>query len=125
MSVAQLCRTLVPTDPARLAVLLREEPPQVIAAFVQLHEWPWREQFIQHLGPLRRKQVGELLISSAGGQLPPRERAANRYLLNWVIERIGIRELRTAGAGAAKGHPSSVTGWLLRLFAPLRGRRTT
>lgn len=124
MSVAQLCRILVPSDPARLAGLLREEPPQLIASFLQLNDWPWREQFVQQLGPLRRKQVTERLTAGADRPMPPRERALNRHLLNRIIERIGESELQPPGPHVAGGPQSRVNSWLRKLCGRLSSRRT-
>jgi hypothetical protein len=120
----QLCAVVSQADPARLALLLREEPPQLIAGFIQLSDWPWRESLIQQLGPLRRKQVGELLLADGGkSSCPERAGAARMFLLKSVVRRLDAGAGRPlSGRGAGQAADSTGGYWVDKASSWFRGR---
>jgi hypothetical protein len=122
-SVLRLCRIVAGFDPHTLAALFQDEPAVFTANFVRLYDWPWRDQFLQSLGPLRARQVGELLSRTDPRCLPPRERPVHRHLLNMLVERFGHDEVRAARERYEAGAPTAARGWLSRLWAPRLGRR--
>lgn len=114
-AVRSLCAKVARLEPEQLAPVLRDEPPQLIAAFVQLYAWPWRDAFIQQLGPLRRKQVLDLLAAEAIKVPPALERPAHALLLSTIIERAGA--LPPSGASRdrralSRGLLGSAAQWL-------------
>ncbi|MFL6676173.1 MAG: hypothetical protein ACJ8LG_23125 [Massilia sp.] len=113
--VRPLCSTVARLEPEHVALVLGDEPSPLIAAFVQLYDWPWRDAFIQHLGPLRRKQVLDLLAADAVKAPLPLERPAHALLLNAIIARVGALPLRATPHDSrphARGWLGAATRWL-------------
>jgi hypothetical protein len=73
-------------DPARLAVALREEPVDLVAALLAARDWTWRDAFVRQIGPLRARQVAERLASQRRGCRPGS--AGERALLAAVARRL-------------------------------------
>jgi hypothetical protein len=51
--------------PARMAAILREEPPGLIVEVLRLREWPWRQRVLAELGG-KQRQVKDLEARRAG-----------------------------------------------------------
>jgi hypothetical protein len=122
-SVLRLCRVVAGFDPHALAALFREEPAILTASFLRLFDWPWREQFLQSLGPLRARHVAELLSATAQDTVPPRERPVHRYLLGRLVERFGHDELGAARERLETAAPAHARGWLSRFLVSRPSRR--
>lgn len=57
-------------DPARLAVVLRDEPVDLVAMLLAAGDWTWRDAFMRQIGPLRARQVAERLAARWRGCRP-------------------------------------------------------
>jgi hypothetical protein len=77
---------VVAADPARLAVVLRDEPIDLVAALLAAGDWPWRDAFMREIGPLRARQVAERLAARWRGCRPGS--ASEQALLAAVARRL-------------------------------------
>jgi hypothetical protein len=105
--VRALCAKVARFGPELVALILSDEPAPLIAAFVQMYDWPWRDAFIQQMGPLRRKQVLELMAADSVKAPPPLERPVHARLLNSIIARAGALPLH-----GTRQDPRPLAHWL-------------
>jgi len=78
-----------------LVECLRAEPPGLIARWLHLADWPWREELLAALEPAQRRRVDAALSAmSAEDSTPPAMRAA-------LIEAVAAQ---VRGPAAARGH---------------------
>lgn len=73
-------------DPARLTVVLRDEPVELVAMLLATRDWTWRDGFMRQIGPLKARQVAERLATQWGGYRPGS--AGERTLLAAVARRL-------------------------------------
>jgi hypothetical protein len=52
---------LAAASPERLAAVLSGEPVALLVRFLEMSDWPWREELLEHLGSARRLQLHALL----------------------------------------------------------------
>lgn len=117
--------TLDAANPARLALVLREEPVELVAMLLALQEWSWREAFLRHLGPLRSGQVQERL--AAGHTADRAGTASERMLLAAVLRRLsGLpaepltpAAVRALPAAQARKRITLSRNWFGQVFGPL------
>ena len=57
-------------DPARLVLVLRDEPVDLVAMLLAAGDWTWRDAFMRQIGPLRARQVAERLAARWRGCRP-------------------------------------------------------
>lgn len=77
-----------------LVACLRTEPVGLIAVWVRLAEWPWREQMLNALEPGQRRRIeANLSATTLGFQVPPGMRAA---LISKMAARLRGRPLAAA-----------------------------
>lgn len=100
-------------DPARLAAVLRDEPPGVIARLIAIRSWAWREELLPRLGEKRRHVLDQL------GQVPRRQPETagkdgafgallDQHLVAAVLRRLDSDEAsqRPAANVGAQGRPA-------------------
>jgi hypothetical protein len=81
-----------------LAACLRTEPAGLIAEWLRLADWPWREDLLAALEPGQRRRIEASLSATAPGfQTPPGMRAA---LISAVAARLRERSVDQAPAAA-------------------------
>ena len=84
-------------DADRLQALIqcmRAEPAGLVAEWLQLADWPWREELLAALEPVQRRRIEAILsASTATSKTPPGMRAA---MISAVAER--LQGLAPAGA---------------------------
>jgi hypothetical protein len=73
-------------DPVRLAVVLRDEPVDLVAMLLAAGDWTWRDAFMRQIGPLKARQVAERLAARWRGCRPGS--ALERALLAAVARRL-------------------------------------
>lgn len=110
-------------DASRLQVLIqcmRTEPAGLVAEWLRLADWPWREELLAALEPAQRRRVEAILAAStAGPKTPPGMRAAL----------ISTMAVRLQGLAPASG--VSIAPWqrlkhsVGRIFGGARSQRST
>jgi hypothetical protein len=96
---------------AKLADLLRDEPPMLIARLLLQGPWAWEEQLLKHFGALQRKQIEECR-SHHGSEIQPGLLSA--AIMDTITER-----LRTALSRLTEPHLTKAA----RPMTPGTGRR--
>lgn len=82
-----------------LVECLRAEPPGLIARWLHLADWPWREELLAALEPAQRRRVDAALSAmSAEDSTPPAMRAA-------LIEAVATQVRGPAAARGPAGRP--------------------
>lgn len=81
-SVRQLLAQLDSDGCRELAVLLRNEPPVLVARLLARGPWPWENELLAQLGPVKRRQLEKFRASFDSGH------GANA-MVNAVIETVG------------------------------------
>jgi hypothetical protein len=104
---AEQLRTIELADPARLAAILRGEPPGLIVKLLALRPWPWTGAVLAQLRPAVARELEEALARRQPvAQVPP---LLASHLLGHLAERLRDPEVaRAAPPGGAGG------GWIGR-----------
>jgi hypothetical protein len=63
LPVRQLLTQLDADGRRELGVLLRNEPPMLVARLLALGPWPWENELLAHLGSVKRRQLETLRIT--------------------------------------------------------------
>ena len=91
---------LAAADPERLAAVLSGEPVTLLVRFLEMSDWPWREELLEHLGSAKRLQLHAKLreagSSGAGDCHTPRARRSltrlrdGRFMLQHLEPKLSI-----------------------------------
>lgn len=126
---------MLTAGPEQLAAVLKAEPDLLIARFLGTHPWPWREEVLARLGPVKGRGIRkhmELLSLRAGGDVEPRSgghNAMDRMLLSLVRDQLEERRESLQASepshyrdhGLGRGHRlSSVNKFIVRFLKPRR-----
>ena len=112
-------------DPARLAVVLRDEPVDLVAMLLAARDWTWRDAFMRQIGPLKARQVAERLAARWRGCRPGS--ALDQTLLAAVARRLRDVPLDAIPQAAVRRLPDAPSvkriawrrNWLGYLLSPL------
>jgi hypothetical protein len=110
-------------DAGRLQALIqcmRAEPAGLVAEWLRLADWPWREELLAALEPVQRRRIEAILVASTtASNTPPGMRAA---MISAVAERL---------QGLAPVDAVLIAPWhrlkhsVARIFQGVRPRRST
>ncbi|RKP48417.1 hypothetical protein [Trinickia fusca] len=84
-------RALDRADPARLAAVLRDEPAGLIAQLVRARAWPWRDALLEALGPVKRRQIDDMLKTQRDMPAAHTAPALQAALLTTLVARLAAR----------------------------------
>lgn len=91
MSDEAMLHALTAEQMPALADILRTEPASLVAEWLLLADWPWREALLQAMEPMQRRKVEVHLVGMPPmGQTPPGLRAA---LVSLVAARLRAQPL--------------------------------
>lgn len=90
---------------------LRSEPTAIIATWLRVADWPWREDLLNALEPDQRSRVQALLASTTVGPMPPALRAA---LIAAVVARVRQPASDAALPRRRRAVPQSLRGFWTR-----------
>ncbi|MDN8618013.1 hypothetical protein [Variovorax ginsengisoli] len=65
-------------EPGRRVIvrLMQAESADLVAAWLRVDDWPWRDDILQALDAAQRRQVEAALVAAPSGPVPPAQRAA-------------------------------------------------
>ena len=116
----------------QLAATLKTEPDLLIARLLSVHPWPWRDDVLARLGPVKGRSVGvqvDALLQkrgSDGRRLTGEHTAMAKMLVSLVLARLELREASKMQADVSPHQRYQIdtgktTPWL-RSFEGVMGR---
>jgi hypothetical protein len=93
---------LAAADPERLATVLSGEPVTLLVRLLEMSDWPWREELLEHLGAAKRLQLHAKLReagSSGASESAARGALLREQLADAVLRRLRREEERDPGPG--------------------------
>lgn len=85
-----LLRVIDAAAPAWLAQILRDEPVELIASLLEMHEWSWRHAMLGQLGVVKRRQIEDLSMSHRVSASVPPAPALRTFLLSAIAKRLEV-----------------------------------
>lgn len=80
-SNAALAARVAALTAERVAEALRGEPASLGASLLAIHEWPWRQAVLQHLGASQARQIHEYGLTAKLRSAPARDAMLMRALI--------------------------------------------